>query len=80
HGTGDATERFYQDGKNQTIEAEELFLTYTPLSNVTVKAGRQFISSHWVNKTNDAVKIDANFGNTSVEAIWAMRHGRVYAR
>ena len=80
HGTGDATERFYQDGKNQTIEAEELFLTYTPLSNVTVKAGRQFISSHWVNKTNDAVKIDANFGNTSLEAIWAMRHGRVYAR
>lgn len=82
HGTnaGDASERFYADGKNRNVDAEELFLTYTPSSNVTVKAGRQFISSHWVNKTNDALKIDASFGNTSLEAIWATRHGRVYSR
>ena len=80
HGTGDATERFYADGKNKTIEAEELYLTYTPKKNISVKAGRQFISSHWVNKTNDAIKIDTSFGDTSIEAIWAMRHGRVYSR
>ncbi|MFK2822196.1 Opr family porin [Arcobacter sp. YIC-80] len=82
HGTnaGDASERFYEDGKNRTVEAEEFFLTYTPTNNITVKAGRQFISSNWVNKTQDAVKIDAAFGDTSLEAIWSLRHGRVYSR
>lgn len=80
HGKGDASERFYQDGNNRTVDLEELFLTYEPNDNFSIKAGRQFISSHWVNKTNDALKIDASFGNTSLEAIWALRHGRVYAR
>ena len=80
HGTGDASERFYEDGNNKTVDIEELYLTFTPSNNISIKAGRQFISSHWVNKTNDAVKIDVAFGDTSVEAIWAMRHGRVYSR
>lgn len=81
YGTGDASERFREkDGSDRSVDLEEFFLTYAPNSNITVKAGRQFISSHWVNKTNDAVKIDATFGNTSLEAIWALRHGRIYSR
>lgn len=79
-GKGDASERFYEkNGSTQTADIEELFLTYG-LENVTVKAGRQFISTDWINKTQDAVKIDANFADTSIEAIWSKRHGRVYAR
>lgn len=77
----DADSRFYDtDGSNKTVDLEELFLTYAPNDNFTVKAGRQFISSHWVNKTQDAIKIDAAWGDTSLEAIWSQRHGRVYSR
>lgn len=80
-GKGDAAERFWEkDGSTNNIDAEELFLTYTPAKNVTVKAGRQFIATDWVNKTQDAVRVDASFGNTSLEAIWSARHGRVYSR
>jgi hypothetical protein len=79
-GTGDASERFYEkNGDDQTVDIEELFLTYG-LENVTVKAGRQFISTDWINKTHDAVRINANFANTSVEGIWSKRDGRVYSR
>lgn len=84
-GTGDASERFWQkDGNGKAVDRsadiEELFITYAPNDNFSIKSGRQFISSHWVNKTNDAVKIDASFGDTALEAIWVARHGRIYAR
>jgi len=79
-GKGDASERFYEkDGSKQVADIEELFLTYK-LQNLSVKAGRQFISTDWVNKTQDALRINANYANTSLEAIWSKRHGRVYAR
>ena len=80
YGTGDASERFREkNGSNRTVDLEELFLTYE-LQNFSVKAGRQFISTDWINKTHDAVKIDATFGDTSLEAIWSLRQGRIYAR
>lgn len=79
-GTGDATGRFYEkNGSNQTADLEELFLAYN-LENISVKAGRQAISTDWINKTHDALKIDAIFGNTSIEAIWSERQGRIYSR
>jgi hypothetical protein len=79
-GKGDASERFYEkNGSSQTADIEELFLTYG-LENVTVKAGRQFIATDWINKTQDALRVNANFSNTSLEAIWSKRHGRVYSR
>ncbi len=79
-GKGDASERFYEkDGSKQVADIEELFLTYA-LENITVKAGRQFIATDWMNKTQDALRVNANFSNTSVEAIWSKRHGRVYSR
>lgn len=80
HGKGDASERFYRDGTNKTVDLEEFFLTYEPNDNFAVKAGRQFISSHWVNKTNDALRVNASFGDTALEAIWVKKHGRVYSR
>jgi len=79
-GKGDASERFYEDGKNRTIDAEELFLSYTPNANITVTVGRQNISTDWINKTHDALKVDAVYGDTSVEAIWSTRQGRVTSR
>lgn len=80
YGTGDASERFREkNGSNRTVDLEELFLSYN-LENFSVKAGRQFISTDWINKTQDALKIDTNFGNTSIEAIWSLRQGRISAR
>ncbi len=79
-GTGDASGRFYEkNGSNRTVDIEELFVAYG-LENVSVKAGRQAISTDWMNKTHDALKVDASFGDTSVEAIWSLRDGRVYSR
>jgi len=79
-GKGDASERFYdKDGSSQATDIEELFVTYKK-NNVTVKAGRQFIATDWMNKTQDAVRVNANYNNTSLEAIWSKKHGRVYSR
>lgn len=80
HGTGDSSERFYEDGSNKNVDIEELFLAYNPNDSFSIKAGRQFISSLWVNKTQDAIKVDASYGDTSLEAIWSLRQGRVYSR
>jgi hypothetical protein len=85
YGQGDASERFRfrnwdgSRGEERNADVEELYLTYK-LDNFSIKAGRQFISTDWVNKTQDAVKIDANIGDTSLEAIWSARHGRIYSR
>lgn len=80
-GKGDATSRFYEkDGSTRNVDLEELFLTYTPNQNITVTAGRQALYTDWMNKAHDAVKIDAIYGNTSIEAIWSQKDGRVYAR
>lgn len=80
YGIGDSTERFYEkDGSTRSVDIEELFLAYKQ-ENISVKTGRQAIFSDWMNKTHDAVKIDANFKNTSIEAIWSLRDGRIYSR
>lgn len=78
-GEGDASERFYETGDEKDIDAEEFFVTYQ-YENITAKLGRQFIVSDWFAKTHDAVKIDAVFDDTSIEAIWSKKIGRVYAR
>lgn len=88
-GEGDATGRFYEkrgsgeyiyDGGSQTADIEELYLKYTPLENISIIAGRQVLNTDWMSKTHDAIKIDATFGNSDIEAIWSLRDGRVYAR
>ena len=79
-GTGDASERFWEkDGSNRATDVENMFLQYNTEA-LTITAGRQAIRTDWINQLHDAVKIDANFGNTSIEAIWSLRQGRVYAR
>ncbi|MGB0990536.1 MAG: Opr family porin, partial [Halarcobacter sp.] len=58
-GKGDAAERFwYKDGSRRSVDLEELFLAYN-YEAISVKAGRQFISTDWMNKTQDALRIDA---------------------
>ncbi|RBQ31876.1 hypothetical protein CRU92_03685 [Arcobacter sp. FW59] len=88
-GKGDATGRFYEkrggdgfayNGGTRSVDIEELYLKYTPLNNISVIAGRQVLKTDWMSKTHDAVKIDATFGSTDIEAIWSLRDGRVYAR
>lgn len=87
-GKGDASGRFYEkrgsdfnyDGGSKTADIEELYLKYTPLENVSILAGRQFLASDWMGRTHDAIKIDASFENTDIEAIWTLRDGRVYSR
>lgn len=80
YGTGDATERFREkDGNDKNVDLEEFFLKYK-IDNFSIKTGRQFISTDWVNKTQDAVRINASYGDTSLDAIWSLRHGRVYSR
>ena len=79
-GKGDSSERFYEDGKNQTVELEKAYLAYD-LDNLHIKAGRQFISTEWINKNQDAIRLDAKvLTNTDVEFIWTARQGRTFAR
>ncbi len=79
-GYGDSAERFWdKDGTHVSADIEELFLGYKN-DMISVKAGRQFIFTDWMNKTQDALRVDANFGNTAIEAIWSYRHGRIYER
>ncbi len=79
HGKGDASERFYEDGKNRSVDFETAYLAYD-LENLHIKAGRQFISTEWINKTQDAISLYYDLKDTNIEAIWTNRHGRVYAR
>jgi hypothetical protein len=80
NGRGDSSERFYEDGNNNHVDLEEFFLTYTPLTNISVNVGRQFIKTDWINNTQDAIRINGNFGKTSLDAIWSLREGRISAK
>lgn len=78
-GYGDAAERFWETDGKKNSDLEEGYLKYK-LNNFSVIAGRQAISTDWVNKTHDAVRAGATFGDTTVDAIWSYKHGRIYAR
>lgn len=78
-GTGDAAERFYETGSNKNVDLEEIYLKYK-IDNFSMISGRQAISTDWVNKTHDAVRAGATFGDTTVDAIWSYNHGRIYSR
>lgn len=78
-GYGDSAERFYKNGKNRNVDFEEIFLKYN-INSFSVIAGRQFISTDWINKTHDAIRVGASFGDTTLDAIYSYKHGRVYAR
>lgn len=78
-GYGDASERFWEtDGKNHA-DLEEIYLKYK-IDNFSLTAGRQAISTDWVDKTQDALRLFTTIQNTSIDAIWTYNHGRVYAR
>lgn len=78
-GYGDASERFYETGNNKTVDLESAYISYD-LDTLHIKAGRQFISTEWINKTQDAVSVNASLNDTDIEFIWTNRHGRVSSR
>jgi hypothetical protein len=78
-GYGDASERFYETGNNRTVDLESAYISYD-LDTLHIKAGRQFISTEWINKTQDAVSVNASLNDTDIEFIWTNRHGRVSSR
>lgn len=74
HGTGDATERIY-DEKGYSILADT-YLAYD-INNFHVKIGRQQLSTEWLNRMNDAITINANpLKNAELELIYTQRRGR----
>lgn len=78
-GYGDAAERFWETDGKKNSDLEELFLKYK-LDNFSLITGRQAISTDWINKTHDAVRVGGTFGDTTIDGIWSYKHGRIYAR
>lgn len=78
-GTGDASERFYETRHNRSIDLETAYLSYD-IDNLKAKIGRQFLSTEWIDRTNDAISLFSSFDNTDVEFIWTSKQGRVSNR
>ena len=78
-GFGDASERFYETGKNRNADLESAYISYD-LENLHIKAGRQALSTEWIDKTQDAVSLFTSLNDTDVEMIWTNRHGRINSR
>lgn len=79
HGTGDASERFYQDEDYRSMVANA-YLAYDT-DTVHVKAGRQILSTEWLTKYHDAATVYYTpVENAEIEMIWSKRRGRAYAR
>lgn len=80
-GKGDASERFYETGKNGDIDLERLYLGYDN-DFLHIKAGRQYIYTDWLTKVFDGVRVQANFNNntTEIDTIWVNRRGKVETR
>ena len=81
HGTGDASERFYEDGHNRSVDLANAYLAYTLKDVMTVKVGRQTVSTEWLTKYIDGVTaIVTPVKNLELEMIYAQNIGRIYAR
>lgn len=78
-GFGDASERFYETGKNRNADLENAYISYD-LENLHIKAGRQALSTEWIDKTQDAVSLFTKLNDTDVEMIWTNKQGRVSSR
>ncbi|MFA7084053.1 MAG: Opr family porin [Arcobacteraceae bacterium] len=78
-GTGDASERFYETRHNRNIDIETAHISYD-LENLHIKAGRQYLSTEWVDKTHDAVSLYSSLNDTDIEFIWTSKHGRITNR
>lgn len=78
-GQGDASERFYETGKNRTVDLESAYISYD-FDTLHIKTGRQVISTEWINKIQDAISVNTSLNKTDLELIWTNRHGRVGSR
>ncbi|AQW84090.1 hypothetical protein CPIN17262_0373 [Campylobacter pinnipediorum subsp. pinnipediorum] len=74
HGTGDSTERFYEDYK---YNLSKLYLEYNA-NDTVIKLGRQDIYSDWITKVMDGATIVNNsIENLTLDALWARARGSV---
>ncbi|CUU86768.1 metalloid reductase RarA [Campylobacter hyointestinalis subsp. hyointestinalis] len=77
HGTGDSTERIYEDDR---MMLSNLYLEYNAY-DTSVKVGRQEMITDWVGKINDGVRVTNNsIENLTLDAIWTRAQGRVYMK
>lgn len=77
HGTGDSTERIYEDDRAQI---SDLYLEYNAHDTV-LRVGRQQMVTDWVGKINDGVRItNTSISNLELDALWTRAQGRVYLK
>jgi hypothetical protein len=80
HGTGDASERFYNIDGGSTAVTTNAYLAYDT-KNIHLKAGRQELNTEWVDEHHDAVSIYATpIEKLEVEFIWSKSHYRMWSR
>lgn len=74
HGTGDSTERIYEDNR---VMFSKLYLEYNAYDTV-IRVGRQDMSADWVSKVNDGISItNSSMRNLSLDALWSRSRGKV---
>lgn len=77
HGTGDSTERIYEDDR---VLLSNLYLEYNAY-DTAIKIGRQEMISDWIGKINDGVRITNNsVSNLTLDAMWTRAQGRAYLK
>ncbi len=78
HGTGDATERFYDEKGSSMLSRANIAYD---IKNFHVKVGRQLLADDWLTNIHDAVKINTTpLENLELELIFSDRFGRARAR
>lgn len=81
-GSGDASERFWEDGmSNKRMDLANAYLAYTLKDVMVVKVGRQVLATEWMTKYHDAVSAYITpFERAQIEAIYSYKRYRVDAR
>ena len=75
HGTGDSTERIYEDDR---VLLGNLYLEYDD-GKTLVRVGRQEMLTEWLGKYNDGVRItNKSIDNLTLDLFWTQRQSRVY--
>lgn len=78
HGTGDSTERFYDEKGSSMLSRANIAYD---IDSLHVKVGRQLLSDDWLTNVHDAVTVNANpIDNLDLELIYSERFGRARAR
>jgi len=78
HGTGDATERYYDEKGLSALS--KAYIQYN-INSLNAKVGRQVLSTDWLTMLHDAVNITVKPNdNLSLNAIYTKKRGRTRAK